>query len=229
MTTFLAAIVVAVALIVSLGPVVTEMRAAREEARRARVLSIVQLFGPAVAAVQGDPRALLVWQPLAATVRRLFPEECASLDAAAGSSFPFSADVMSTAHARWTADWLACDARRDVQDEGGRRSAGRGVARRPGTRRGCRTRETGSLSASLRGIHPRGESASEAVHVKKFSELSARRRSRRRPEPGPALAPRRRSACLRPGWTESRRVRRSAEGARSCSAGQGHWRARRRR
>ena len=114
MTTFLAAIVVAVALIVSLGPVVTEMRAAREEARRARVLSIVQLFGPAVAAVQGDPRALLVWQPLAATVRRLFPEECASLDAAAGSSFPFSADVMSTAHARWTADWLAWEATHDA-------------------------------------------------------------------------------------------------------------------
>src|SRR5215467_1285858 len=114
MTTFLAAIVVTVAVVVSLGQIVTEMRAAREEARRTRTLSIIELFGPAVAAVQDDPKALLVWQPLAATVRKLFPEEFASLDAAAGSSFPFSADVMSTAHARWTADWLAWEATHDA-------------------------------------------------------------------------------------------------------------------
>jgi hypothetical protein len=114
MTTFLAAIVVAVALIVSLGQIVTEMRAAREDARRARTLSLVGLFGPAAAAVQDDPKALLVWLPLAATARRLFPEECASLDAAAGSSFPFSADVISAAHARWTADWLAWEGTHDA-------------------------------------------------------------------------------------------------------------------
>jgi len=107
MTTFLAAIVLAAAVIVGVGQIVTEMRAGREEARRARVLSIVALFGPAVAAVQDDPKALLVWQPLAATVRRLFPEECASLDASAGGMFPFSAEVIAAAHARWTADWLA--------------------------------------------------------------------------------------------------------------------------
>jgi hypothetical protein len=114
MTTFLAAIVVTVAVIVSLGQVVTEMRAARADARRERTLSIVALFGPAVAAVQDDPKALLVWQPIAATVRKLFPEECAALDASAGSSFPFSADVMSAAHARWTADWLAWEGTNDA-------------------------------------------------------------------------------------------------------------------
>src|SRR5215831_8577928 len=114
MTTFLAAIVLATAGIVAVGQIVTEMRAQREEARRARLLSIVALFGPAAAAVQDDPKALLVWQPLAATVRKLFPEECASLDAASGSSFPFSADVMSSAHARWTADWLAWERTHDA-------------------------------------------------------------------------------------------------------------------
>jgi len=114
MITFLAALVVAVALIVSLGQIVTEMRAAREEARRARALSIVQLFGPAVAVVQDDPKALLVWQPIAAAVRKLFPEECASLDAAGGSAFPFSADLISAAHARWTTDWLAWEATHDA-------------------------------------------------------------------------------------------------------------------
>src|SRR5215470_15126333 len=114
MTTFLAAIVVTVAIVVSVGQLVSEMRAAREEARRARTLSIVQLFGPAVGAVQDDPKALLVWQPLAAAVRRLFPDESASLDGAAGSTFPFSADVISAAHARWTADWLAWERTHDA-------------------------------------------------------------------------------------------------------------------
>jgi hypothetical protein len=107
MTTFLAAILIAAAVTLSVGQIVGEMRAAREDARRGRTLSIVALFGPAVSAVQDDPKALLVWQPLASTIRRLFPEECASLDTAAGSSFPFSADVIAAAHARWTADWLA--------------------------------------------------------------------------------------------------------------------------
>ena len=114
MTTFLAAIVIAAAIIVSLWQVVTELRAAREEARRARSLSIAALFGPAVAAVQVDPKALLVWQPIASTVRRLFPEECAALDTAAGASFPFSADVIAAAHSRWTADWLAWERTHDA-------------------------------------------------------------------------------------------------------------------
>jgi hypothetical protein len=107
LTTFLAAILVAAAITVSVGQIVSAIRAAREDARRARTLSIVALFGPAVSAVQEDPKALLVWQPLASVIRRLFPEECAALDTAAGSSFPFNADVIAAAHARWTADWLA--------------------------------------------------------------------------------------------------------------------------
>ena len=114
MTTFLAAIVVIVAVVVSVWQIVTEMRATREEARRAQALSIVQLFAPAVAAVQDNPKALLVWQPIAATVRKLFPDQCASLDAAGGSSFPFSPDVIAAAHARWTADWLAWEATHDA-------------------------------------------------------------------------------------------------------------------
>jgi hypothetical protein len=114
MTTFLASIVLATAVIVSVGQIVTEMRAQREEARRARMLSIVALFGPAIAAVQDDPKALLVWQPLAATVRKLFPEECASLDATSGSLFPFNADVIAAAHARWTTDWLAWERTHDA-------------------------------------------------------------------------------------------------------------------
>ena len=114
MTTFLAAIVIAAAITVSLWQVVSELRAARDEQRRARTLSLITLFGPAITAVQDDPKALLVWQPLAATIRKLFPEECASLDAANGATFPFSAELISAAHARWTADWLAWERTHDA-------------------------------------------------------------------------------------------------------------------
>jgi hypothetical protein len=114
LTTFLAAIVVVVAIVVSLGQITTELREAREEARRARTLSIAALFAPAIAAVQDDPKALLVWHPIAAAVRKLFPDECASLDTSVGGTFPFSTDVVSSAHARWTADWLAWESNHDA-------------------------------------------------------------------------------------------------------------------
>jgi hypothetical protein len=114
MTTFLAAILIATAFIVGVGRIVSEMHVTRQDAQRARLLSILTLFGPAVAAVQDDPKALLVWGPLATTVRRLFPEECASLDVSAGSTFPFGADVISAAHSRWTADWLAWERTHDA-------------------------------------------------------------------------------------------------------------------
>jgi hypothetical protein len=114
MTTFLAAIVVAVAVISIGARIATELKAAREEQKRARVLSILGLFAPATAAVQDDPKALLVWHPIAAAVRKLFPNECASLDASAGGTFPFGADVIASAHARWTADWLAWESSHDA-------------------------------------------------------------------------------------------------------------------
>jgi hypothetical protein len=114
MSTVIAALIVAAAIGGSVLQIVGELRAAREEKRRARTLSLVTLFGPALTAVQGDPKALLVWQPLAATVRKLFPEECASLDVANGATFPFSAEMISAAHARWTADWLAWERTHDA-------------------------------------------------------------------------------------------------------------------
>ena len=133
MVSLIAAVIVAVAIVSAVAQIVSELRAAREEARRSRALSLVTLFAPAIAAVQDDPKALLVWQQLAATVRKLFPEECASLDAATGSAFPFSPEVISAAHARWTTDWLAwerthdatykmkaAEAGQDVESPGGR-------------------------------------------------------------------------------------------------------------
>jgi hypothetical protein len=91
-----------------------ELRAARDEAARGRAIGLLQLFTPAVAAAQTDPRALLVWQPLAKTARQLFPAEFADLDRASGATFPFTSDQLQAAHAQWTADWLVWERAHDA-------------------------------------------------------------------------------------------------------------------
>jgi hypothetical protein len=78
-----------------------------EDARRARALQLLAMLAPGVAAAGDDPTAILAWQPVAATARSLFPDEFASLDRAAGGSFPFDAGRIQHAHSTWTAGWLA--------------------------------------------------------------------------------------------------------------------------
>jgi len=92
-----------------------ELKAAREEVARGRALQILTAFVPAVGAAHTDPRALLVWQPLARMARQLFPDEFAALDRASGATFPFSDEIVQAAHARWTADWLAWEGTHDAE------------------------------------------------------------------------------------------------------------------
>ena len=94
--------------------IVHAVRVSREDRVRARSLQIVAIFAPAVGVAQTDPRALLVWQPLARTARELFPDEFATLDRASGATFPFSGESVQAAHARWTADWLAWERTHDA-------------------------------------------------------------------------------------------------------------------
>jgi len=94
--------------------IIRAIRAAREEAARGRTLAIMNLFAPAIAAAQQDPRALLVWQPLATTARRLFPKEFDALDRTAGAAFPFTTELLQSAHAQWSADWLAWERTHDA-------------------------------------------------------------------------------------------------------------------
>jgi hypothetical protein len=75
--------------------------------------AMLALFAPGIDAVRNDPRALLTWQPLAETARRLYPAEFAALDAASGARFPFTRDQIEAAHARWSADWLAWELAHD--------------------------------------------------------------------------------------------------------------------
>jgi hypothetical protein len=111
----LASLIVAAAVAWGAHVLVAELRAARDEAVRTRTIAIVQLFAPAMAAAQQDPRAYLVWQPLARLLRELCPAESAALDRAAGSRFPFTAEQIQAAHAQWTADWLAWERAHDAE------------------------------------------------------------------------------------------------------------------
>jgi hypothetical protein len=91
------------------------IKAAQGAHVRKRTTELLGMFIPGVAAAATDPRALLTWQPLAATARKLFPEEFGELDRAAGGTFPFTRDQLQAAHSRWTADWLAWEQAHDTE------------------------------------------------------------------------------------------------------------------
>jgi hypothetical protein len=114
-TLLFSAVIVAAALLWGVAQIARELRAGREERIHGRALPIVELFAPAIEAVQEDPRALLVWQPLARTVRQLYPIESAALDQATGGPFPFGREMMAAAHARWTTDWLSWERTHDTE------------------------------------------------------------------------------------------------------------------
>src|SRR5262245_12893778 len=109
-----AAVIVAVAIVWSAQLVAGRLAAARDDTRRAHVLTILQLFTPGLAAAQQDPRALIVWQPLARGARTLFPDAFAEIDRAMGATFPFTREALQAAHARWTTDWLAWERSHDA-------------------------------------------------------------------------------------------------------------------
>jgi hypothetical protein len=111
----LAALIVAAAVAWGGWQVASEIRRAGEGAVSARTLQVLQTFAPAAGEAAADPRAVLAWEPLARTARRLLPEEFAQLDRASGASFPFSPDRIEAAHAQWTADWLAWEQTHDAE------------------------------------------------------------------------------------------------------------------
>jgi hypothetical protein len=115
MVVLVAALFVSAAVVWSGLRIAAAVRASRPDPIRARVLELMAMFAPGLDAASGDPRAILVWQPLARMVRQLFPEECAMIDRAAGSAFPFSDDRLQSAHAQWTADWLAWERTHDAE------------------------------------------------------------------------------------------------------------------
>jgi hypothetical protein len=99
---------------VAVAGAVFRIGAALERGRREATLRHVQaLLAPAVQAVREDPRQFLAWHPVVRSSRRLFPEACAALDAAAGRPFPFGTGEVQEAHAQWTAAWLAWEGSHD--------------------------------------------------------------------------------------------------------------------
>lgn len=115
MAVLLAALLVSAAVVWAGHRIASAVGASRSEPIRARALDLTAMFAPALSAAAGDPRAILVWQPLARMARLMFPEEFALIDRAAGGAFPFSNDRLQAAHAQWTADWLAWERSHDTE------------------------------------------------------------------------------------------------------------------
>jgi hypothetical protein len=111
----IAALIVAATVVWATQQILHELRSARAEAARGRTTALLQMFAPALAAADADPRALLVWHPLAQHARTIFPDEFASLDRAAASAFPFTKERLQAAHAKWTTDWLAWERAHDAE------------------------------------------------------------------------------------------------------------------
>jgi hypothetical protein len=114
----LAALIVAAAVVWASARVVAALAPARRPASNTddeRLLRLLLLFAPGLAAAADDPRALLIWQPLGTAARQLFPNEFAALDRSFGRSFPFSADQLQAAHARWTSEWLGWERTHDAE------------------------------------------------------------------------------------------------------------------
>lgn len=112
----LAALILAAAISWAALQIVGALRAARASAATDdRVAAMLTLFAPALTATQQDPRAFLVWQPIAAAARQLFPDAFAALDRATGGTFPFPKERIEAAHSQWTADWLAWELAHDTE------------------------------------------------------------------------------------------------------------------
>jgi hypothetical protein len=110
-----AALLVAAAIAWSATRIAGELSKAGADRAREQDLQLLQLFAPAIVAAAEDPRALLIWEPIARTTRQMFPDVFSRLDRASGSRFPFSADQIQAAHGRWTADWLAWEGTHDAE------------------------------------------------------------------------------------------------------------------
>ena len=111
----IAALTAAAVLVWAATQIASELKASRADAARARAVALMQLFAPGVDASAHDPRALLVWHPLATIGRQICPDEFAALDRAAGGTFPFTKEQLQAAHAEWTADWLAWERAHDAE------------------------------------------------------------------------------------------------------------------
>jgi hypothetical protein len=92
-----------------------ELAALREEEARKRALGLLTLLAPGVAAAAADSRALLTWQPLAETARKMLAADFTALDKAAGGRFPFTAEQIEAAHARWSTEWLTWERAHDAE------------------------------------------------------------------------------------------------------------------
>lgn len=109
---FLFQILIGVAAVVA-GVLV--VRAIGQQRREATLRSLLTTFAPVAASAQEDPRRLLAWYPIVMTGRTLFPDAFRELDAASGSTFPFTKEHLHAAHARCTSEWLAWERAHDSE------------------------------------------------------------------------------------------------------------------
>ena len=106
----------ALLVILILTAVVVAERVRRDRVRQHHeqlVALLLTTVGPAIA--RAAPRELLGWKRVAETVRQLFPKAVATIEAQNGERFPLTSNIIESAHARWTAEWLAWERGHDAE------------------------------------------------------------------------------------------------------------------
>ena len=85
----------------------------RRRNRDQTLIALFGLFAPVAARAMVEPSELIAWSDTAQAARRAFPDLFQELDRASEGSFPFSRDLIESAHAKWTSDWLAWEQEHD--------------------------------------------------------------------------------------------------------------------
>ena len=91
------------------------VRELRDRRREALLVQLTATFAPTIAQASTDPHRLVAWAAVARNTRELFPDAFRQLDSATDGRFPFSAQLVESAHARWTAEWLAWERQHDLE------------------------------------------------------------------------------------------------------------------
>jgi hypothetical protein len=108
------ALIIAAAIVWGAWAIANQLKRQADGQRQSRAHRLLTLLASGASAAQNDPRALLVWVPIARTARQVCPDDFKTIEAAAGSALPFGPEQIQAAHAQWTADWLAWERTHDA-------------------------------------------------------------------------------------------------------------------
>lgn len=91
------------------------IKSIRKHQRQEILMQLFRMFSVPITQAQADPKVLARWSELSVQMRGLFPDIFRKVEASSGVPFPFSFELIESAHAKWTSDWLAWERKHDLE------------------------------------------------------------------------------------------------------------------